>query len=54
MRKSNGKIIDINASAKIFGSKYEDRLAVHALTGCDLQHSFITIGKGKVSAVSIL
>ena len=35
IRKSNGKIIDIDTSARKLGSKCNDLPVVHALTGSD-------------------
>ncbi len=52
MRKSDGQIIDINATAHKLGDKSLQLLAIHALTGCDTT-SYL-FGKGKASAVSIM
>ena len=52
MRKSDGKIIDINATAKQLGPKSLQLVAVHALTGCD-STSYL-FGKGNASAVAIM
>jgi len=52
MKKSNGTVIDINASANALGEKCKDLLAVHALTGCD--STSYPFGKGKVSAINNL
>ena len=52
MRKYDGKVIDINATALKLGDKCFDLLAVHALSGCDtVSYPF---GKGKVSALNLL
>ena len=52
MRKYNGKVIDINATAAKLGEKCFDLLAVHALSGCDtVSYPF---GKGKTSAVNLM
>ena len=52
MRKSDGRVVDITATAEKLGCKYFQLLAVHAITGCDTVSYFF--GKGKVSAVSIM
>ncbi len=52
MKKSDGRIIDINASAIQLGPKSAQLLATHALTGCDTV-SYL-FGKGKLSAVAIM
>ena len=52
MRKSDERVIDINATAQKSGHKSLHLLAVHALTGCDSVSYFI--GKGKTSAVSAM
>jgi hypothetical protein len=52
MRKSDGRVIDINATAKKLGHKSLQLLAVHAITGCDTV-SYL-FGKGKASAVSTM
>jgi predicted aminopeptidase len=52
MKKYNGKVIDINATAAKVGDKCYDLLAVHALSGCDtVSYPF---GKGKTSAVNLM
>ena len=52
MRKYDGKIIDISATALKLGDKCFDLLAVHALSGCDtVSYPF---GKGKISALNML
>ena len=52
MRKSDGHVVDITATAEKLGCKYLQLLAVHAITGCDTVSYFFS--KGKVSAVSIM
>lgn len=52
MRKADGSVIDINATAKSLGRKSFQLLAVHAITGCDTV-SYL-FGKGKTSAVSTM
>ena len=50
MKKSDGRVIDINATTDQLGRKSSHLLAVHALSGCDtVSYMF---GKGKTSAVS--
>jgi hypothetical protein len=52
MKKYNGKVIDINATAYKLGDKSFDLIGVHALSGCDtVSYPF---GKGKVSAVNLM
>ena len=52
MKKYDGKVIDINATALKLDDKCFDLLAIHALSGCDtVSYPF---GKGKVSAVNLL
>ncbi|CAM1319304.1 Uncharacterised protein g7168 [Pycnogonum litorale] len=52
MRKYDGKVIDITATASKLGDKCFDLLAVHALSGCDtVSYPF---GKGKVSALNLM
>ena len=52
MRKYNGKVIDINATAAKLGEKCFDLLAIHALSVCDtVSYPF---GKGKTSAVNLM
>jgi len=52
MRKYDGKLIDITATALKLGDKCFDLLAVHALSGCDtVSYPF---GKGKISALNLL
>jgi hypothetical protein len=52
MRKSDGRVIDINATAQKLGHKSLQLLAVHAITGCDTVGYLF--GKGKADAVSIM
>ncbi len=50
MKKSDGRVVDINATAAKLGPKASQLLAVHAITGCDtVSYMF---GKGKASAVT--
>ena len=52
MKKYDGKVIDINATALKLKDKCFDLLAIHALSGCDsVSYPF---GKGKVSAINLL
>lgn len=52
MRKFDGRVIDINATAHKLGNKSLQLLAVHAISGCDtVSYMF---GKGKASAVSTM
>jgi len=52
MRKYDGKVIDIKATALKLGDKCFDLLAVHALSGCDtVSYPF---GKGKINALNLL
>lgn len=52
MKKYDGKVIDINATALKLKDKCFDVLATHALSGCDsVSYPF---GKGKVSAINLL
>jgi len=51
MKKYDGKVIDINATALKLKDKCFDLLAIHALSGCDsVSYPF---GKGKVSAINL-
>src|SRR6476469_193079 len=52
MRKSDNRVIDINATAEKLGHKSLQLLAAHALTGCDTA-SYL-FGKGKTSAVAAM
>ena len=52
MRKYNGKIIDITATAAKLGNKCSDLLPVHTLSECDTV--LYPYGKGKVSAVTLM
>ncbi|MES9884496.1 MAG: hypothetical protein ABW185_26930, partial [Sedimenticola sp.] len=52
MKKSDGRLIDINATAENLGSKSTQLLGVHAITGCDTV-SYL-FGKGKASAVAAM
>lgn len=52
MKKYDGKIIDIKATAEKLGEKCLDLLATHALSGCDsVSYPF---GKGKVTAINLV
>jgi len=52
MKKYDGNVIDIKATALNLGDKCFDLLAVHALSGCDtVSYPF---GKGKISALNLL
>ena len=52
MKKFNGKVIDINATAMKLGDRSLNLLAMHALSGCDtVSYPF---GKGKVSALNVV
>ncbi len=52
MKKSDGRRIDINATAAQLGHKSNQLLAVHAISGCDtVSYMF---GKGKGSAVAAM
>lgn len=52
MKKYDGKIIDVKATAVKLGEKCLDLLATHALSGCDrVSYPF---GKGKVTAINSL
>ena len=52
MKKSDGLVININASAAQLGEKCLDILAMHALTGCDT--TSYPFGKGKQTALKFL
>ena len=52
MRKYDGKIIDIKATALKLGDKCFDLLAVHAQSGCDTV--LYPFGKGRFSALNLL
>lgn len=52
MRKSDGSVVDINATVSKLGEKCCNILAMHALTGCDT--TSYPFGKGKLSAVKLL
>ena len=52
MRKYNGKIIDITATAAKLGNKCSDLLPVRALSECDTVS--YPHGKGMVSAVNLM
>ena len=52
MRKYNGKISDITATAEKLGNKCSDLLPVHVLSECDTVS--YPHGKGKLSAVNLL
>jgi len=52
MKKYDGKVIDINATASKLGNKSFDLLAVHALSGCDIMS--YPFGKWKISALNLL
>ena len=52
MKKYNGQIIDIKATALKLGDKCLDLLAAHALSSCDtVSYPF---GKGKMTAINLL
>ena len=52
MKKADGRIISINASAKKLGGKCSQLIGLHAISGCDtVSYPF---GKGKVSALTVL
>ena len=52
MRKYNGNIIDLTATAAKLGNKCSDLLPVHALSECDtVSYPYV---KGKVSAVNVI
>ena len=52
MRKYNGQVIDINATALKLGNKCLDLLAAHAISGCDtVSYPF---GKGKTTAINLV
>jgi len=52
MKKSDGKYIDINASAENLGDNCKDLLGMHAVTGCDtVSYPF---RRGKCAALSLL
>ena len=52
MKKYNGQIIDIKATALKLGDKCLDLLAAHVLSGCDtVSYPF---GKGKMTAINLL
>ncbi|MES9884700.1 MAG: hypothetical protein ABW185_27970 [Sedimenticola sp.] len=52
MKKGDGRVIDINATAEKLGAKSSQLLALHALSGCDTV-SYL-FGKGKTSAVTLM
>ena len=52
MKKLDGRVIYINATATKLGNKCDQLLAVHAITGCDTV-SYL-FGKGKASAASVM
>jgi len=52
MKKSDGKYIDINASAENLSDKCKDLLGMHAVTGCDTVSYLFR--RGKCAALSLL
>ena len=50
MKKYNGEVIDINATAMTLGDRCQDLLPAYALSGCDS----ISHGKGNASVCSML
>ena len=52
MRKYNGMVIDIKATADKLGDKCLDLLATHALSGCD--SASYPFGKGKATAINLV
>ena len=52
MRKFDGTVIDITATARKLGNKSLQLLPLHVITGCDtVSYPF---GKGKVSAINVM
>ena len=52
MRRFDGRVIDIAATAMTLGNSCKNILAIHALTGCDtVSYPF---GKGKIKAITLL
>ena len=54
MRKSDGRVTDINATAKNLGNKFLQLLAVHVITGCDTVSVCYMFCKGKAFPVSTM
>ena len=52
MKKSDGSVIDIDASTSRLREQCSDIRAMHALTGCDTTR--YPFGKGKLSALKVL